>query len=94
MLPIFLLDNDWAIFFIPIGIWTAFFFSYLFPKWLEKVTWVKPRSIRFTVNLTSALTFALAALLFGWVSITFFLAFLVTSVWVVPIFDHSGSESK
>lgn len=94
MLPIFLLDNDWAIFFIPIGIWTAFFYSYFLPKWLEKVNWVKPKSIRFTVNIISALTFALAALLFGWVSITFFLAFLVTSVWVVPIFDHFGSESK
>lgn len=94
MLPIFLLDSDWAIFFIPIGIWTAFVFSYFLPKWLEKVNWMKFRSIRFTVNVTSALTFALAALLFGWVSIVFFLAFLVTSVWVVPIFDHFGSESK
>ena len=93
-MPIFLLDNDWAIFFIPIGIWTAFVFSYFLPKWLEKVNRVKPRSIRFTVNLTSALTFALVALLFGWVTITLFLAFLVTSVWVVPIFDHFGSESK
>ena len=43
MLPIFLLDNDWVIFFIPIGIWTAFLFKYFFPKWLQKVDWVKPR---------------------------------------------------
>ncbi|MCZ0938105.1 MAG: hypothetical protein OXJ55_05690 [Caldilineaceae bacterium] len=94
MLPIFLLDNEWVILFIPLGIWTAFFFKYFFAQWLEKVDWVKPRSRRFTINTASALTFALAALLFGKVSIVFFLAFMVTSVWVVPLFEHMGSESK
>ena len=38
--------------------------------------------------------FCLAALFFGKVSIAFFLAFMVTSVWVAPLFDHPGFESK
>lgn len=94
MLPVFLLDSDWVILFIPLGIWAAFFFRYFFPQWLQKVDWVKPRSRRFTVNAASALTFALAALLFGKICIAFFLAYMVTSVWVVPFFDHLSSESK
>ena len=93
MLPIFLLENNWLILFIPLGIWTAFFFKYFLPQWLQKLDWMKPRSRRITVNTASALTFALAALLFGKFSIVFFLAFMVTSVWMVPFFEHLGSET-
>ena len=53
-----------------------------------------PKSRRFTINLTSALTFALSALLFGTVTIACFLAYMATSVWVTPFFDMIGTESK
>lgn len=92
-MPIFLLDSDWSIFFIPVGIWTAFLSKYLLPKWLEKVKWARPELRRVVINTTVGLTFALAVLLFGTLSIPFFLAYLVTSVWVLPLFDSVISES-
>ena len=93
-MPIFLLDPDWSILFIPVGIWTAFLSKYLLPKWVKKLNWVQPESRRVAINTTVGLTFALTVLLFGKLAIPLFLAYMVTSVWILPIFNSVISETR
>lgn len=93
-MPVFLLDSDWSILFIPVGIWTAFLSKCLLPKWLEKANWVRPGSRRVVINTIVGLTFALAVFLFGTLTVPLFLAYMVTSVWILPVFDSVFSETR